>query len=78
MLCHAPGNDPLLADTEGESRGYVQSLRMEGTNLSEFSEDFQNFGGSYLSEFPNEGGSNLSEFWTFKLIKNAHLYFKKS
>ena len=23
--------------------------------------------GSYLSEFQNEGGSNLSEFWTFML-----------
>ena len=39
--------------------GVLQSLRMEGSNLSEFSKFC---GVSYLYEFQNEGGSNLSEF----------------
>ena len=39
--------------------GVLQSLRMEGSNLFEFSKFC---GGSYLYEFKKEGGSNPSEF----------------
>ena len=48
------------------SEGALQSLRMQGSNLSEFSELG---GGSHLSEFQNEGGSNLSEldFFIFQM-----------
>ena len=42
--------------------GGLQSLRMEGSNLSEFSGYFL-----FLSEFQNEGGSNLSKIWILKL-----------
>ena len=43
--------------------GVLQSLRMEGSNLSEFSKFC---GGPYLSESLYEGGSNLSEFLKYK------------
>ena len=53
--------------------GVHQSLRMEGSNLSEFSEDFQNFEGLLSLRITKLGRLQSLQILDF-YVKNAHLY----